>query len=193
VSQRSIFRQRAIEAYQRGLEKDVVPQLITWPIAVSFWLLLGIIAAVVALAWYIEIPVYQGAAGIIPSSIDATQAAGADGVAVLFLRSGEADKVRVGQAADLQIGSTSQTVTGTIAAVEPGPLSPAAIRSRYRLDDAEASLVTESSSVVVIHLNPELSVSSYAGSRVTARIATDSQRLLSLLPGFGRYLAEGGG
>src|SRR5438067_11520795 len=39
VPDRTIFRQSAIAAYKRGMEKDVVPRLISWPIIVCFWLL----------------------------------------------------------------------------------------------------------------------------------------------------------
>src|SRR5438067_670232 len=73
VPERTIFRQSAIEAYKRGREKDVVPRLISWPIIVCFWLLLGVLVAAGLLVWDIQVPTYVDGSGIILAGGDMLQ------------------------------------------------------------------------------------------------------------------------
>jgi len=75
VSEHTIFRQNAIEAYRRGREKDVVPRLISWPIIVCLWLLLGVLLAAGFLAWYVQVPIYVDGPGIILARGDMLQRA----------------------------------------------------------------------------------------------------------------------
>ena len=192
VSQRTIFRQSAILAYRQSHDKDVVLRLISWPIVACLWTLLGFFVVAGFLTWYVKVPVYLSGAGVIPILGDVPQADTGEPTAIVFLHPEQAAQVRVGQPADVQIGSMDEQVRGTIAAIEPGIMSPAAIRSRYRLDDAGASLVTQPAAVAMVRLDSALPTPTYAGSLVTARLAVGSQRLLALLPGLGEYLGRSG-
>ncbi len=192
MSERTIFRRSAIEAYQRGLDKDVVPRLISWPIVVCLWFLLGLLVAAGFLAWYVKVPVYLSGAGIITAPGAQPQAPTGEPFAVVFLRPEQTAQVRVGQPAGVQIGSTDRQVPGTIVRLEPGTMSPAVIRSRYRLDGAGAPLVTQPAAVMLVRLDSALPGPAYAGTLVTARVAVGSQRLLALLPGLGEYLGHSG-
>ena len=93
MPERRIFRQNAIAAYRRGMEKDVVPRLISWPIIVCFWLLLGVFIAAGLLAWYIEVPTYVAGSGIILAQRDRLQPTGGETIAVVFLPPEEAAQV----------------------------------------------------------------------------------------------------
>jgi len=190
VPEHSIFRQNAITAYKRGVEKAVVPRLISWPIIVCLWLLLGVLIAAAFLAWYVQIPTYVDGSGILLARGDMLRPAYGGMVAVVFLPPDESARMRVGLPADVQIGSAGVLVQSTIAKVEPGIISPDAARKRYQLDSAGALLITQPSTVVIIRLGTALPATSYAGSLLTVKIGIGSQRLLALLPGLGNFLGS---
>ena len=186
----TIFRQSAITAYKRGMEKADVPRLISWPIIVCLWLLLGVLLAAGFLAWYVQVPTYEDGSGIILARGDMLQPAYGEMVAVVFLPPDQAAHMRVGLPVDVQIGSAGVLVQSTIAQVEPGITSPDAARQRYRLGGADALLITQPSIVVIIKLGTTLPATSYAGSLCTAKVEIGSQRLLALLPGLGNFLGS---
>ena len=189
VPDRAIFRQSAIEAHRRGMEKDVVPRLISWPIIACFWLLLGVFMAAGLLAWYVQVPAYVDGSGIILARGSMRQPAVGETAAVVFLPADRSAHVRVGLPVHVQIGSAGAYVQGTIATVEPGITSPDAVRSRYRLDGLGSVPMTEPSAVVIVRLGTALPDTAYSGSLVTAKVEIGSQRVLALLPGVGRFLA----
>jgi len=177
-------------AYKRGREKDVVPRLISWPIIVCFWLLLAVFIAAGFLAWDVQVPTYVDGSGIILAQGEMSQPHYGEMLAALFLSPDQSMRMRVGLPADVQIGSAGVNVRGTIAKVEPGITSPDAARTRYRLDGADALLITQPSIVVIIRLGTTLPATTYAGSLVAAKVEVGSQRLLTLLPGLGGVARE---
>jgi hypothetical protein len=191
VPEQTIFRQSAITAYKWGKEKSAVPRLISWPIIVCLWFLLGVLLAAGFLAWYVQVPTYVNGSGIILARGDMLQPAYGKMVAVVFLPPDQAAHLRVGLPVDVQTGSTGVLVQSTIAQVEPGITSPDAARQRYRLGGVGALLITQPSIVVIIKLGTTLPATAYAGSLCTAKVETGSQRLLALLPGLGNFLGSG--
>ena len=177
-------------SYKRSLEKDVVPRLISWPIIVCLWLLLGVLLAAGFLAWYVQVPTYVNGSGIILARGDMLQPAYGEMVAVVFLPPDQAAHLRVGLPVDVQIGSAGVLVHSTIAQVQPGVTSPDTARQRYRLEGVGALLVTQPSIVVIIKLGTKLPATAYSGSLCTARVETGSQSLLALLPGLGNFLGS---
>ncbi len=177
-------------AYKRSREKDVVPRLISWPIIVCLWFLLGVLVVAGFLVWYVRVPTYVVGSGIILAPRDVLQPGYRGTVAVMFLPPDQAVHLRVGLPVDVQIGSAGVHVHSTIRKVEPGITSPDAARKRYRLDGVGALLVTKPSSVVLIGLGTRLPATSYAGSLLTAKVEIGSQRLLALLPELGKFLGS---
>ena len=190
VPEHTIFRQSAITAYKRSREKAVVPRLISWPIIVCLWLLLGVLIVTGFLAWYVQVPTYVDGSGIILARGDMLQPVYGGMVAVVFLPPDQSAHLRVGLPVDVQMGSAGVLVHSTIAQVEPGITSPDAARQRYRLGGVGALLVTQPSIVVIIKLGTTLPATSYAGSLLTAKVEIGSQRLLTLLPGLGNFLGS---
>jgi hypothetical protein len=172
------------------MEKDVLPRLISWPIIVCLWLLLGVLLAAGFFTWYAQVPTYVSGSGVILSQGDMLQPAYGDPVAIVFLPPDQSAKIRATLPIDLQIGSTALHVQSTIAQVEPSIMSPEAVRQRYRLDGVGASFITQPSIVAVVKLGTVLPGTAYAGSLLTARVETGSQRLLTLLPGLGQFLGS---
>jgi hypothetical protein len=167
------------------MEKDVLPRLVSTPIIVCLWLLLAVFLAAGLFAWYTQVPTYVSGSGVILSEGNTLQTEYGNMVGVVFLPADQSAQVRVGQPVDIQIGSEGVHVQSMIAQVEPGVMSPEIIRQRYQLDAGDASLVTQPSVVAIIKLDTVLSDTTYAGSLLTARIQTGSQRLLALLLGLG--------
>lgn len=190
MPEQTIFRQSALTAYKRGREKDVVPRLISWPIIACLWLLLGVLLAAGFLAWNVRVPTYVDGPGIILAPGDISQPGYGETPGLMFLPPDQAVHIRAGLPVDVQIGSAGVHVQGTIAKVEPGITSPDAARKRYRLDSVGALLISQPSTVVIIRLGTALPATSYAGSLLTAKIETGSQRLLALLPGLGSLLGS---
>lgn len=188
MPERTIFRKSALVAYSRGREKDVVPRLISWPIIVCLWLLLGVLIAAGFLAWYVQIPSYVDGSGIILARGDVLQPAYEGMVAVVFLPPDQTVHIRVGLPVQVQIGAAGVHAQGTVAKVEPGLMSPDAARERYRLGGVAALLITQPSVVVIIRLGTTLPTAVYAGSLCTSKVEIGSQRLLALLPGLGKFL-----
>jgi hypothetical protein len=188
VPDRIIFRPSAIEACRRGVQKDVVPRLISWPIILGFWLLLGVLVAGGLLVWCVQVPAYVEGSGVILARGAKFQPAGGETAAVVFLPPDQAARVRVGLPAHVQIGSVGAYAQGTIAKVEPGLTSPDEVRQRYRLDGVGSVLITQPSTVVIVSLQRTLPAPAYAGSLVTAKVGVGSQRLLALFPGLGKFL-----
>jgi hypothetical protein len=172
------------------MEKDVVPRLISWPIVVCVWLLLGVLMAAGLLAWYVQVPTYVDGSGVILARGDKLQPAGGDTGAVVFLPADQATRVRVGLPVHVQIGSVGAYVGGTIAHVELGPTSPDTLRKRYRLNGRGSVLITQPSTVVIVRLGRTLPAAVYAGSLLTAKVEIGSQRLLALFPGLRTFRAS---
>jgi hypothetical protein len=190
MPEKTIFRQKALMLYNRRMEKDVVARILSWPIILGLWLLLGALLATGFFVWYVQVPIYVEGSGIILAQGDMLQPAYENTVAIVFLPPDQAADIRPGQSVNIQIGSTGLNVQSTIAQVEPGITSPSAARSRFRLDGAGALLITQPSRVVIIKLGTELPATTYAGSLLTASVETGSQNLLTLLLGSGQLLGS---
>jgi hypothetical protein len=190
MPEKTIFRQRAIMSYKRSMEKDVVPHLVSGPVIVCLWLLLGVLLAAGFFTWYAQVPTYVSGSGIILARGDMLQPEYGQMVAIVFLPLDQSAQIRVGQPVDIQIGSTNMHVQSTIAQIEPGITSPDAARQRYGLDGV-STLITQPSKVAIIKLGTVLPSIAYAGSLLTARVETGSQRLITLLLGSGQFLGSG--
>jgi len=190
VTDRAIFRENAIRAYQRGTAKDIVPRLTSWPLIVSLWVLLAGLLATAAVAWSVRVPAYVGAEGVIlPSGAQAGPGSGRTAAAV-FLPPDQSAQIRVGQPVHALIGSPGLSASGAIARVEPGVTGPDAARARYGFEPGAGTL-RQPWTVVIVRLRQSLSPDSYGGSLLTARVEIGSQRLLALLPGLGSLVGGG--
>jgi hypothetical protein len=187
VPDRAIFRESALEAYRRRTERDIVPRLVSRPIIVCLWVLLGTLLAAVLVAWSIHVPSYVRASGVVSGPGKQSDPVAGEAAVVLFLPPDESARTRVGQPVDVQIGSSGTPLRGAIAKVEPGVIGPDAARRRYRFRGG-ADVLTQPSMVVLVRLGRALSPTAYGGSSLTARIEIGSQRLLALLPVLGKLV-----
>jgi len=177
--ERTVFRQTAVEAHRRGVEKAVIPRLVSRPITVGRWMLLALLIAVAALSWWVTIPGYVGASGVLVGQGDA-QPLGAQTAAVLLLPEASASQVRVGGPVHIQVGSLGTVAEGAVSVVEPGVVTPDTARRRY--PGLGPDLGTQPSVVVVVRLEGSPPSPPSAGTQVTAHVETRAQRLVALLP-----------
>ena len=168
MAARQIFRETAVEAYRRRAEKDVVPRLVSRPVIVALWALVITLAGTAVMAWLVRVPTYADASGVVLGQR----------TAVLFLAPRETTDLRVGRPVEMQIGSSGTHVHGAVAKADPGAIGPDAASERYGLP-RESEVITEPSRVVLVRVDRLLPTRTYRGSRLTARVQTGSQRLLT--------------
>ncbi|TJZ56810.1 hypothetical protein FCH28_04605 [Streptomyces piniterrae] len=184
MADRVIFRERAIQAYRQGTEKDFVPRLTLRPVIVCLWLLLAVLIVTTALAWFIRVPTYVGAQGTILQNDARSGRSGGTTAAALFLPADQPAHLRVGQAVHARIGSSGPSASGAVVRVEPGVISPDAARAKYRYEPG-ADTVRQPWTVAIVRLRQSLPPATYGGSILTARVETGSQRLVTLFTGLG--------
>jgi hypothetical protein len=182
VADRAIFRESAIQAYRRGTAKDIVPRLTSWPVIICLWLLLALLVATAALAWWVRVPAYVGAEGVILRSGAQAGLGGGRTAAALFLTPDQPTHLHAGQLVHAQIGSSGPAALGKVARIEPGLIGPDTARAKYGFEPG-AGLVRQPWTVVIVRLRQSLAPAAYSGSLLTARVQVGSQRLLALFPG----------
>ncbi len=57
-SKRTIFRSKALQHYAASRQKDVLPRLVSPPVFVFFWILLGLLLVAGITAWLAQVPTY---------------------------------------------------------------------------------------------------------------------------------------
>ena len=187
---RSIFRDQAIKSYIERREKDILPHLVAPPVFLFLWILLGLLLTAGLLAWLAQVPIYLAGSGILLEQQPPSTSGQREAVALIFLPATSAPTLRVGLPVQLQLGSTGPVLTTKIDQVEPGILSPSAARTRYALDSSISQLLTQPVVAVKVRLGPTISAQMYAGSAVSAQVQVGSQRVLSLFPGFDRWIGD---
>ncbi|GLV54498.1 hypothetical protein KDH_13450 [Dictyobacter sp. S3.2.2.5] len=84
----------------------------------------------------------------------------------------------------MHIGASKEDLASKVIKIEPGVLSPSAIRQRYGF---MAQIVTQPSIVVLIQID-KVPAATFGGSVLVANVKTGSQRILSMLPGLGSLM-----
>lgn len=187
MTDRVIFRESAIQAYQRRSTKDIVPRLTSRPAIVCLWLLLAVLVASAAAAWSVRVPAYIDAQGVILRSGAQAGLSGGKTAGVLFLPPDQAAHMRVGQPVHALIGSSGSPASGAVARIGPGVIGPDTARARYRFEPG-AGLVRQPWTVVTVRLEQPLPPAAYGGSLLTTRIEIGSQRLLAFFPVLGQLV-----
>jgi len=109
-------------------------------------------------------------------------------IAVFFFPPAQAQNLHAGVPVRLHVGPSGPQFSSQIIGIEPGVMSPMALRSLFHLENASLP-ITQPSAVVIVKLNPAFATM-YAGSTLTADVQVGSQSLISLLPGVGHLLGK---
>lgn len=183
-SNRTIFRSGAVEAYMHARAQTVLPRFIAPPAPLCLWLLLGCLFTVSGLAWLAHVPVYRNGIATVVNSEGEDEK-----LVVVFFPPESKSEMRAGQNLSLKLDPAGPPLLRTIAAIEPGILSPADARKKFNLDDATARTYQSPAAVVIARLgkpSETLPASAYEGIVVEAQVEIGSQRLITLLPVVGR-------
>lgn len=189
MADRVIFRESAVQAYQRGTAKDIVPRLTSWPSIACLWLLLALLVVTLAVAWSVHVPAYVGGQGIILRSGAQAGLGGGKTAAALFLPPDQSAHLRAGQPVQTRIGSSGPVALGTVARVEPGVIGPDTARAKYQFEPG-AGVAGGTWTVVIVRLGRSLPAAG-SGRPLTAQVQTGSQPLLAFFPGLGGLFGGG--
>jgi hypothetical protein len=212
VTNQQLFRSNAMKHYMQGREKHTVPRFISLPITILLWALLALFLIAGALVWGEQVPRYAVTQGIVVVE-SATQPSGKSvpatkkqvpvtgksvpmtgktipptAMAVFFFPPAQVHNLHVGTFIRLHVGSSDPQFSNHIAAIEPGAMSPVALRSLFHLENYPL-LITQPVAVVKVKLDPAFATA-YAGSTLTADVQVGSQSLISLLPGVGSLFGK---
>jgi hypothetical protein len=165
VSKRSIFRDRALQKYTQGREKNVLPRIVAPPVFVLCWILLMVLMAAGLVAWQGQIPLYISGSGVILTNTILPSQGSDEALAVVILPASEFGHIHSGLSVQIHIGQSGPELTRTVDYVNPAL-------------------------VIITRLGPEISRRLYAGSAVQAQVLVETQRLLSLFPLFSDLLKD---
>jgi hypothetical protein len=178
----SIFRAQAIKHYIQGQEKDILPCLVSPPMFVFCWILLGLLLSAGCIAWWGKIPLYVAGSGIILEK--GSHSIPESNEALVFLPANQPLQLHIGSPIQLQIDTTSPRFSGQIERIEQGIISPAMAQQHYALGSSADLVITQPSIALLARLAPPLADPVYAGSIVHAQVQSGSRRVLSLVMGF---------
>lgn len=181
MSRQPLFRTQALQHYARGREKTVLPRLVTPPVFLCLWLLVGLLLLTAALAWHIQVPLYTRALGAMLPYPSSNQQSTSEMQAILFVPATPTPDLRVGAAFTGQIVLTGESFVGTIAKVQPGVVTPEQARQRYALTGDLALVITGPSVVVQVRIEPTFPVAAREGLSVSAQVPVGAQSILSWL------------
>jgi hypothetical protein len=180
-----MFRSKALTYYARSRERDILPRFVAPRAFIFLWILMALLLIATLGAWLAQAPTYAIGSGVI------LKAQGNNATtAVIFLPATSSLKLRTGLPLLMQIGAAGPQLSGTIATVEPGVISPEQARKQYALNGSLALVVTEPSVAVTVTLGPDIPAQMYAGSIVGGQVQVGTRRVLSLLPFVGPLIGD---
>lgn len=101
-------------------------------------------------------------------------------MAIFFFPPAQAKNLHTGVPIRLGVSLSGSQVNSYITSIEPGVMSPEALRSHFHLENVSLP-ITQPSTVAIVKLDPAFA--KYAGSTLNAYVQVGSQSLISLLPG----------
>ena len=187
---RTIFREHALEHYLQQQENDVLPQFVSPPIFLFFWLLVGLILVAGLLAWSQQVPVYVSGSGVAlsdPYWINDRQQ-GQD--VLLFIPADEHARFRPGMKSVVQLNSGGDTVNARVTSIDDHVYSPEAAQHRYDLSCNVAQNLSGPTMAVHMRVLVPAHSSLEHGSSLQAQVQVGMQRVLSLFPLFDSFKGD---
>ncbi|MBO0784254.1 MAG: hypothetical protein J2P37_36070 [Ktedonobacteraceae bacterium] len=172
----SIFRDSGRERYQQKREQRVLPRLISSPIFLVSWMLLGLLLLAEYMVGRVQVPLFINSPGI-ELSEQAYQQIKKRGEHItehilFFVPAAYAREIHVGAAVHIQ--TSDGPVDGTVGAIEPVILSPADAQRRY----AMAALTQP---VVVVGIKARSGEIAHETHPVQGQIQVGTRDMFSLL------------
>jgi hypothetical protein len=177
--QRQIFRQHAIHQYLQSNSKDILPKTISSFTFTVCWIMLLLTILVGLLVWFIPIPYYAYAPGIVlnQQSSHPTQSA----QVLIFFPENALPLLHQNQPVKISMGTNGPQISGHLDHITSQPLSPTEIGQRYALSANQVLKLPPSTIVGTVRLDQQGLVQRYARSSVNVQYQQGTQRVLSLL------------
>jgi hypothetical protein len=170
-----------------------LPRLASPSVFACLWIVLGLLGAGAAAAWFTRLPVFATGIAVVVDGPDGAGAPGPGVALVAFVPAQNLSPLRVGHALLYQAPTGRERRRAPIVWVEPQVMSPAEARRRFALGEGAAAAITEPAVVAVARLEPVTGgppLSAYVGSVYRVEIEVGSRRPISLLPIVGRLFEE---
>jgi hypothetical protein len=190
---RAIFREDAIRRYIESREKAVLPRLVSPQIFSYLWVLLGLIAASSAIAWFAKIPIYASGTAIVTRWQNQSKDMGKEPIVVIFLPPQYLSRLRPQQRLFLKFAGMDDRISWTILSVDSKIHSPDSIQRKFDLSPSSAQAIAQPVIVAIARWEEtptQLLADVYLGSLGRAEVEIGSQRAISLLPMVGNLFTE---
>ena len=189
---KSIFREKARQLYLQHKQKLVVLRLVQPKLFPYFWVFLALLLVLAFLAWNTQVPVLYSGLGLV------LEEAGGGRMKILALLPPETQaRIAPGQQLTVRGRGKHQAplLVLEIQSVEPGILSPDAIRRNFSLDPALGGQIE---GPAVVALSPidtaaqqRTDFHRYLGSAMSIEVQVGTRRVLGLAPGLRTLMGEG--
>jgi hypothetical protein len=186
ISDRSIFRQRAIDKYMQRGEGNALLRLVSPRLFFSLWLLLLLAVGAGVLVWSVQEPIMLSGKGLVVQP-KATAGQPTPGIVVLLLFSpAQEAKLKIKQPVIISIQNANITFNSSIQTIETGVMSPSEISTQLNAQLSLAQTISGSgpSVVAIAPVEPMSVAKTYLGSMADVQVQIGSQSALSLLPGY---------
>lgn len=174
-STRKIFRREAIEHYTRRGHEQVLPAVIRPRVFVLLWALLGLLGTGLALASWIEIPIFVPAVGVVDPDL---------GRLVVFVPPGAGRGLARGAPVVSADARGRDRWSSSVAERVPEVLSPETAVRRFDLRGAAACAVSRPVVAVLASLEDVPEDLRQPGTVLPVRVETGRERPLSLIAAF---------
>src|SRR5947209_2941526 len=104
MTNRSIFRSKAVEHYLQSREKTILPLFVAPPVFAFYWLLLGIFLMSGLIAWFGQVPLYASGSGLISAQSTSVNQDNEQTTVLIFLSADSSSHPQPGYSALIQVG-----------------------------------------------------------------------------------------
>jgi hypothetical protein len=186
-----LYRAQALKQYARRQQKTILPRAISPRVFAACWILLGLLGLSTLLAWQVQVPLYTTASGALLQSYSTPQGSAGTPEALLFVPATPEPELLTGAALTMQIVLTGEQISGTIAQVLPGIVTPEAAREQYNLAGDLALVITQPSVEVRVELASPLPADAVGDLSLSSQVQVGSESALALFPTLLRGLFGG--
>ena len=177
----SLYRAHALQQYAQRQQKTILPRAISPRVFAACWIVLGLLLLTILLAWQVQVPMYATVSGVLRAN-PASQGAAGGPELLLFVPATPTPQLQVGAALTVQIALTGEQISGTIAHVLPGVLTPDQARAQYSLTGDLALVISQPSVVVEAQVGLPLPADAVGDLSLVAQVQVGSQSALALFP-----------
>ncbi len=188
-----IFRADAVRRYAESQEKTVLPRLVSPPVFVCLWTLLGLLMIGAAVSLFAQTPVYVSCPAVVVDWRNRFPSIEGDVAVVAFLPPDGVSRVKGGQKLFAQFDESGERLSQKVAFIDPQIISPDDAHKLFALNPGAAQAITRPSAVAIARLEmipDKADAAAYLGSVLQVDIEVGSRRLISLLPLIGHLFPE---